>query len=82
MSASWSQQCPFHADDHPRKRKAFREGWHYRHRHGPGAPRMGEVKNTEIADEALLSAWMKGFLAADAHFQDQTGGTSVSAGPL
>jgi hypothetical protein len=43
---------------------------------------MGEVKNTEIADEALLSAWMKGFLAADAHFQDQTGGTSVSAGPL
>lgn len=82
MSASWSQQCPFHADDHPREREAFRKGWHYRHRHGSGTPRMGEVKDMEIVDEALLSAWMQGLLAADAHFQDRAGGASVSAGPL
>jgi hypothetical protein len=43
---------------------------------------MGEVKDMEIADEALLSAWMQGLLAADAHFQDRAGGASVSAGPL
>lgn len=66
MPADWKQHCPIDEDGLPVERQAWREGWQYRIRHGPGQPDRATVLGM-VGRTALLSVWMQGFSAADSH---------------
>lgn len=60
--SDWEEHCPISEDDHPVKRKAWRDGWEYCMAYGPGVP---DRDAAEVDRPALLSVWLRGYSAAD-----------------
>lgn len=60
----WVEHCPIGEDDHPVKRKAWRDGWRYCMAHGPSVPAW-EGSDEQAGRPALLMTWLHGYSVAD-----------------
>ena len=72
--ADWREHCPLD-DDHPARRRAWRDGWNHGMDHGPGAPDNSSPPQREdlFGRPALLSIWLRGYSAADQRLRSQEG---------
>lgn len=68
MPDEWEQECPIPEDEAPAQRQAWRRGWEYRMEHGPGKPDREAMLNV-MGEPSLVSVWLQGYSAADAHMR-------------
>lgn len=67
MTETWKKRCLIDEEEHPTRRRAWKQGWMYREEHGPGDPHWYAPRSLTGSPD-LLSAWIEGFEAADKYF--------------